>query len=96
MFTKDKGGRSACSGACAKAWPPLISKHRPEAGHGVSGSKLGRTKRRDGRFQVTYAGHPLYEFVGDSKPDTATGQGVKAFGGSFFIVAPSGKTIRNG
>ena len=64
------GGRQgvvgACSGACAQAWPPLITKGAPKAGDGVKASLLGTTKRDDGTLEVTYDGHPLYYYAGDS------------------------------
>src|SRR5690349_3326168 len=56
-FTKDRG-RSACSGACAAAWPPYLAKH-PRAGTGAKASLLGTTRRADGSVQVTYAGRLL-------------------------------------
>src|SRR5712691_6148220 len=59
-FTRDPQGRSVCRGACAAAWPPYLVKGRPRAAAGVKASRLGTTKRADGRLQVTYAGRPLY------------------------------------
>ena len=47
-FGKDKGRTSRCSGACAAAWPPLTTRGRPVAAHGVSASGLGTTRRRNG------------------------------------------------
>src|SRR6266508_5751686 len=64
-FTRDPRGRSACSGACAKAWPPYIVRSAPRAGAGIKRSLLGTTRRADGRLQVTFAGRPLYYYVGD-------------------------------
>src|SRR2546430_9676867 len=54
LFARDRGGRSSCSGACAKAWPPFLTKGAPKAGRGVNGTLLATTKRRDGTLQVTY------------------------------------------
>lgn len=93
LFEKDKGGKSACSGACAMGWPPYLTSGKPTAGKGVSAAKIGTTKRRDGTTQVTYAGHPLYRFVGDRKVGQTAGQGSKAFGAGWYVVAPSGKKI---
>src|SRR5262245_4109891 len=67
-FTKDARGRSSCSGACAKAWPPYIVPTRVAAGTGAKSSLLGTVKRSDGRLQATYAGKPLYYYVGDRRP----------------------------
>ncbi|HEX2232319.1 MAG TPA: hypothetical protein VHG69_03025, partial [Thermoleophilaceae bacterium] len=63
LFTRDRGRRSRCYGACAKAWPPFFAKGKPRAGPGVRRALLGTTKRRDGRRQVTYDGHPLYFYA---------------------------------
>src|SRR3954467_9019776 len=66
LFQKDKAGKSACSGACAQNWPPLLTKGAPKAGAGAKASLLGTTKRSDGTTQVTYNKHPLYTFVDDA------------------------------
>jgi predicted lipoprotein with Yx(FWY)xxD motif len=91
LFKKDKGTKSACSGACAAAWPPLRANGKPKAGSGVTASRLGTTRRSDGKPQVTYNGHPLYSFVMDTKPGDTKGQGFTAFGARWFAVSPSGK-----
>jgi predicted lipoprotein with Yx(FWY)xxD motif len=95
-FVKDKGTTSACYGACAALWPPLITKGRPVAGSGVRASLLGTTKRKDGKLEVTYGGHPLYYFVTDKKPGQTTGQGVNQFGGPWWVLSPAGKEIHRG
>ena len=93
-FTRDRAGRSACSGACAAAWPPYVVKARPRAGNGVAPSMLGTTRRRGGGFQVTYAGKPLYYYVGDRKPLQVLCQDVVEFGGRWLVVRPDGRTVR--
>jgi predicted lipoprotein with Yx(FWY)xxD motif len=95
-FVKDKGTTSACYGACAALWPPLITKRTPIAGPGVRASLLGTTKRKDGKLEVTYNGHPLYYFVSDMKPGQTTGQGVNQFGGPWWVLSPAGKEIHHG
>ena len=95
-FVKDKHGTSSCYGACAALWPPLITKGKPHAGHGVRASLLGTTKRKDGKFEVTYNHHPLYYFVTDRKPGQTTGQGVNQFGGPWWVLSPAGKEIHRG
>jgi predicted lipoprotein with Yx(FWY)xxD motif len=92
-FPPDKGTTSVCYGACAALWPPLITHGKPIAGHDVRASLLGATKRRDGKRQVTYGGHPLYYFVTDRKPGQTTGQGVNQFGGPWWLISPAGKEI---
>jgi predicted lipoprotein with Yx(FWY)xxD motif len=92
-FTRDAHGRSACRGACAKAWPPYLVKARPRAGAGVAGSRLGTTKRADGSLQATYAGRPLYYYVGDRSPGQILCQNVTEFGGVWRVVRPSGRLV---
>jgi predicted lipoprotein with Yx(FWY)xxD motif len=93
-FTRDKNGRSACYGACAKAWPVYYAKGTLRAGTGIKRSLIGTTKRRDGRRQITYAGRPLYYYVGDTKAGQIRCQNVVEFGGAWLIVRPSGKLVR--
>jgi predicted lipoprotein with Yx(FWY)xxD motif len=95
-FVKDKGPTSACYGACAALWPPLITKGKPVAGPGVRASLLGTTKRKDGKLEVTYAGRPLYYFVTDKKPGQTTGQGINQFGAPWWVLSPAGKEIHRG
>ena len=90
LFKADTGTTSACSGACATAWPPLLATGKPTAGSGVTASKLGTIARSGGCRQVTYNGHPLYLFIKDKKPGDVTGQGVTAFGGAWFALTSSG------
>ena len=92
-FVKDKGKTSVCYGACAALWPPLITHGKPVAGPGVRASLLGTTKRKDGKLEVTYNGHPLYYFVSDRKPGQTTGQGLNQFGGPWWVLSPAGKEI---
>jgi predicted lipoprotein with Yx(FWY)xxD motif len=95
LFEKDKRGRSACYGACATYWPPLVSSAKPRAARGVRASLLGLTKRADGKRQVTYAGHPLYTFSLDRKAGQTSGQGLTDFGGSWNAVAASGREVES-
>jgi predicted lipoprotein with Yx(FWY)xxD motif len=90
LFKADSGTNSACAGACATAWPPVLATSNPTAGTGLTASKLGTITRSDGNRQVTYNGHPLYRFVKDTKAGQTNGQGVTAFGASWFALAPSG------
>ena len=93
LFEKDSGTKSACSGACATEWPPLRSSGKPTVGSGATASAIGTTQRSDGKPQVTYTGHPLYDFQGDSNAGDTNGQGVNAFGGLWYVVSPSGDAI---
>jgi predicted lipoprotein with Yx(FWY)xxD motif len=93
-FTRDHG-RSACYGACAKAWPPYFApKGKLRVGAGLKRALLGTVKRRNGRRQVTYAGRPLYYYVGDRRPGQILCQDVFEYGGRWLIIRPSGKLVR--
>ena len=93
LFEKDKHGRSACYGACATYWPPLYSTTKPRPGTGVHASLLGLTKRTNGKRQVTYAGHPLYTFIADTKPGQTNGEGLSNFGATWDAIAASGRAV---
>ena len=92
-FQKDQkgSGKSKCEGACAEAWPPLITEGEPEAMAGVKAAMLGTIEREDGTTQVTYAGWPLYTFVEDKKPGEDNGTDSKAFGASWYPLHSNGK-----
>ncbi|HET8954563.1 MAG TPA: hypothetical protein VFN18_02770 [Solirubrobacterales bacterium] len=90
-FHKDKGGMSSCYGACAGAWPPLLTEGEPKAKAGAMASQLGTTKRKDGTVQVTYAGWSLYTYVGDKGPGEANGNDFSQFGAEWYALQPSGK-----
>jgi predicted lipoprotein with Yx(FWY)xxD motif len=93
LFAKDRGGKSSCYGSCATAWPPLLTKGSPHAGKGARKGLLGTTRRRDGKLQVTYAGHPLYGFAGDTKRGQITCQNVSQFGGTWLVVSAAGRAV---
>ncbi len=93
LFEKDKQGKSACYGACAAYWPPLLSIAKPRPGKGIRASLLGSTKRTDGKRQVTYAGHPLYTFVGDKGATQTTGEGLTDFGAAWDVVSATGRAV---
>ncbi|HLI31509.1 MAG TPA: hypothetical protein VKU89_02050 [Solirubrobacteraceae bacterium] len=95
VFLRDRGGRSACYGACAKVWPPLLKgSGRLIAGRGISGGLLGVTHRRDGSTQITYHGRPLYTFSGDSSPREANGEGLQSFGGRWYALSAAGALVK--
>ncbi len=93
LFEKDRRRHSACAGACATYWPPLLTSARPVAGTGVKQRLLGTIRRSNGKKQVTYNGHPLYRYAEDTKPGQIKGQDSQAFGGGWYVVSPSGKKI---
>lgn len=90
-FKKDKGGKSACYGACAEGWPPLTTEGAAKGMGGVQASMLSTSKRKDGTTQVTYAGWPLYTYVVDKKPGEANGNDIDAFGAQWYALHANGE-----
>ncbi len=88
-FTPDTGSTSTCSGSCAGLWPPLTvpAGATPSAGSGVQASMFGTTERDDGTTQVTYNGHPLYYYSGDTAAGDVNGQGLN---GKWYVANPDG------
>ncbi len=95
LFEADHKGASACYGACAKAWPPVIVSGKPKAGPGARAALLGVLHRRDGKQQVTYRGHPLYRFFMDAKRGQVKGQGLDFYGGEWYVLTPAGKKLEH-
>lgn len=97
LFTADQQGQgedeaavSHCYGACAQAWPPVLTKGAPEAGEAVMQDLLGVIERDNGATQVTYNGWPLYYYVRDRGAGEAAGQDIKSFGGEWYLLRPGG------
>jgi predicted lipoprotein with Yx(FWY)xxD motif len=82
----------ACTGACAMEWMPLVipTSSRLRAGTGVSPALLGRVRRPNGSWQVTYHGSPLYLFSGDTRAGEVNGQGMD---GRWHVLTPAGVTV---
>ena len=90
-FDKEKSATSECYGACAQAWPPVLTKGEPQAGKGAQAGKLGTTERDDGTTQVTYDGHPLYYY--DEPAGQVSCHNVDEFGGLWLAVQPNGQAV---
>jgi predicted lipoprotein with Yx(FWY)xxD motif len=86
-FAPDTSTASKCTGSCATYWPPV--KGPATEGSGVTGT-LGTITRPDGSTQVTYDGHPLYTYAGDSGPGQNKGNGLNVSGGLWHEVTVSG------
>jgi predicted lipoprotein with Yx(FWY)xxD motif len=93
LFDKETSSTSECYGACAEAWPPVLTDGEPQAGSGANAKLLGTTERDDGSIQVTYAGHPLYYYV-DDPPGEVLCQNVEEFGGLWLVVEPGGEAVQ--
>jgi predicted lipoprotein with Yx(FWY)xxD motif len=85
-FAPDTATKSACNGACATSWPPQKTSAKVK-------SPYAMIKRSDGSTQLTYRGHPLYTFTGDTAPGQANGNGVNAFGGLWHEVPATGSAV---
>jgi predicted lipoprotein with Yx(FWY)xxD motif len=92
LFDKETSKRSRCYGACAVAWPPLLTTAKPRAGKGADATRLGTTRRRNGKLQVTYNGHPLYYYK-DDEPGRILCHNVDEFGGLWLVVNPRGEAV---
>jgi predicted lipoprotein with Yx(FWY)xxD motif len=96
LWAADGLNKSTCSGACTGAWPPLTATGTPSASGGASAADIGTITRSDGGKQVTYNGHALYYFSGDTGAGQIKGQGSNAFGADWWLVAPDGTKITTG
>jgi predicted lipoprotein with Yx(FWY)xxD motif len=88
-FAIDTPTTSNCNGSCASFWPPVVG--NVTAASGTSLPKgFGTIKRSDGKIQATYAGHPLYTYVGDTSAGMTSGNGKNLSGGLWWAMTPSG------
>jgi predicted lipoprotein with Yx(FWY)xxD motif len=94
-FARDGRNMDRCAkiSGCTQTWPMIVTHGRPQAGRGVKRSMLG-TIKVGGKTQVTYAGHPLYGYVGDSSPGSTEYVNVSNFGGAWPAVNAKGKMVR--
>jgi predicted lipoprotein with Yx(FWY)xxD motif len=93
LFTADTGSTSMCTGGCATEWRPLVAAGMPHASGKVSPTMVAVAARSGGQQQVTYAGHPLYYFAGDSAAGQTNGQGLDNFGGKWWLVNAGGQAV---
>lgn len=89
LFDKERTSEAECYGACAKAWPPVLTDGLPQAQGKARQPLLGTTTRTDGATQVTYAGHPLYYYAHEG-PGQVLCHDVREFGGLWLVVTPQG------
>jgi predicted lipoprotein with Yx(FWY)xxD motif len=90
-FDKESTSKSECYGACAKAWPPVLTDGKPQAAGRVKQGLLGTKKRANGKKQVTYDGHPLYFYVSDPRGEVEC-HNIFEFRGLWLAVKPNGGT----
>ena len=96
VFTRDSRKHDSCMGIknCARVWPVLMTSGASAAGPGVSRSRLGTIKLANGARQVTYAGHPLYTYVGDGGPGQTEYVGFSQFGGRWYAINAAGRIVK--
>jgi predicted lipoprotein with Yx(FWY)xxD motif len=85
-FAPDTPASSKCYGSCAAYWPPVTG--TPAAGAGLPG-KVATITRTGGSHQLTYNGHPLYTYIGDTAPGQARGNNLNLNGGLWHEVPAS-------
>ena len=90
LFDKEQSTKPECYGACAEAWPPVLTKGSPTAANGAKQDLLGTTKRTDGTTQVTYGDHPLYFYAHEAKNEVKC-HNIQGFGGLWLVVTPAGR-----
>lgn len=95
VFMPDTPQSSACYGACAVTWPPVTvaGSSTPSVSGGITKSLVSTITRTGGARQLTYNGHPLYTFKGDTGPNTTNGEGINHFGGYWYVVNVSGQPV---
>jgi predicted lipoprotein with Yx(FWY)xxD motif len=93
LFDADKPNVSTLSAAGQAVWPPFTDKTKPRARGGVLAGRIGTIASASGSAQVTYNGHPLYYYVGDSSPGQVKGQALNQFGALWYVLAPSGSAV---
>lgn len=95
-FTKDRLRSNSCAKIkeCSEIWPSLTTSGKPTAGPGVKASLLSTITLHGGAKQVTYAGHPLYLYSGDSGPGETAYVGEKEFGGFWYAINAAGHTVK--
>lgn len=96
MFAKDTRNHNACVAikGCSALWPALVTSGKPVAGSGVKASLLGTIKLSGGQQQVTYAGRPLYTYVGDARPGSTSYVGIRQSGGAWYALGAAGNTVK--
>ena len=91
LFEKEQTTKPECYGACAEAWPPVLTSGTPAAAGVTRQDLLDTTKRTDGTTQVTYGGHPLYYYAHEAKNEVKC-HNIQGFGGLWLVVTPAGRS----
>jgi predicted lipoprotein with Yx(FWY)xxD motif len=84
------------SSGCTKLWRDLPlpdGTSAAKAGNGIQPSLLRTMKRSDGETYPTCNGWLMYEYAADAGPGQASGQGIKSFGGAWYVLNASGNPV---
>lgn len=92
LFEPESDGQPTCYGECEAAWPPVLSRGRPEATEGLRPTLIGTVIRRDGSPQVTYGGWPLYSYAHEG-PGEVLCHDVVLNGGLWLAIGPDGEAL---
>ena len=101
LLTADGTTNAPCDDAsgCTRVWPDLPFPDgvtSATAGPGVQASLLSSKQLSDGETYPTYNGWLMYEFVRDTAPGQANGEGIHSFGGTWYAISPSGAPVMTG
>jgi predicted lipoprotein with Yx(FWY)xxD motif len=95
-FTKDRRNQNNCQkvSGCMSLWPALSGASKPSLGPGVKASMVRTITLKGGKKQLTYGGHPLYTYVGDSGPGQTSYVNFPMFGGRWPAVNAAGREVK--
>lgn len=96
VFTADTRNQDNCQSKphCTLSWAPVLTNGKPVAGAGVRQSLLGTTMLKSGKLQVTYNGHPLYTYIGDTQKHDTSYVNFPQFGGNWRAINAAGKEVK--
>lgn len=95
VFTADTKNHDSCQSKphCTLSWAPVLTAAKPVAGAGVHQSLLGTTMLMSGKLQVTYNGHPLYTYIGDTQKHETSYVNFPQFGGRWRAINAAGDEV---
>jgi predicted lipoprotein with Yx(FWY)xxD motif len=93
LFQGDRPNVSTLSAAGQAVWPPFTASTKPQALNGAVAARIGTTPAAGGQFQITYNGHPLYYYIGDTSPGQTKGQGLNQFGALWYVLGTAGNAV---
>jgi predicted lipoprotein with Yx(FWY)xxD motif len=96
MFVADRRNKDNCVPIpnCLHVWPLVTTTGTPVSKAGVKRSLVGTITLPDGRVQVTYAGHPLYTYIADTKAGQTFGEGVVQSGAKWYVLNGAGRVVK--